>query len=153
MSLNSLTAKNINYLQGQFPSSTVAILKEHLKDAYIFVLIYLPQEDSRKKYRRLLYQIKDPMYITVYWYKNPLNMQPNEIPYIIKREHRKFVTLWFDLLIQLENSPFVISAFQFISNRLKYKKHTRFIAVHQDYLMVEDHKIPMQFNLSVNLFL
>lgn len=149
----SFTAKSIVYLQRQFPEQVTSILKEHLQDAYIFVLMYLPEEETRKRYRRLNRVISDPLFLTVYWYKNPLNLQPQETPYVVKREHRSFVTLWFDLLIQLEACPFTISALQTISNRLKYKKHCRFLVVHQDYLMIEDLVIPMFFNMAVNLFL
>lgn len=153
MSLDQLSSKHILYLQRQFPNELTNILKEHIQDAYIFVLIYLPQEESRKKYRKIIRNISDPWFVTVYWYKDPLNVQEGESKYIVKREHRNFVTLWFDLLIQLENSPMIISIYKNIIQQLKYKKHTRYIVVHESYLMIEDMKFPMHLNHAVNLFI
>lgn len=153
MSLDNLTSKNILYLQHQFPVEVTDLLKEHLQDCFIFVLIYLPHEESRKKFRKINSLISDPWFITVYWYRDPFTIQEGDFPYIIKREHRNFVLLWFDLLIQLENSPFVINIYRNIIKQLKYKKHTRYIVVHQSYLMIEDLKIPLHLNHAINLFI
>lgn len=153
MSLEQLTSKYILYLQRQFPEEITTILKEHIQDSFIFVLLYLPEEESRKRYRKITRTIADPWFITVYWFKDPLDVHEGESKYIIRREHRNFVMLWFDLLIQLENSSLVIKIYQDVLKQLKYRRHTRYIVVHERYLMIEDLQFPMNLNHAVNLFI
>jgi len=151
MSLLQLEPREIRYIIRQFPD-LYQILQHYISDCSIFVLFYLPDEHYRAQYRRLNKIICDSRYLTVYWYRDPTTILETESKYIVKRENRSFVTLWFDLLINLENSVYLSVMYQNVLKVLKFK-HTKFLVVHQSYVIVEDIKIPMHLNNAINLFL
>src|SRR5688572_6626308 len=108
MSLLKIDPRELKYILKQFDSKELHdILREYLFDCYIFVLFYLPDDNARKKYRTINKVICDSRFITVYWYKDPEILTEHDTPYILKRETRSFVRLWFDLLLHLENSVYL----------------------------------------------
>ena len=148
-----ISHKNIQYLCNGFSTTLKDLLKYYLDDCFIFVLIYLPEDESRKKFRKINKLICDSRYLTVYWFKDPQWLTDNEPKFIVKREYREFVILWFDLLLELEDSPMVVSLYNHILTFLHRKTHVQYIVIHQSYIIIENIKIPMHLNAAINLFL
>lgn len=149
---NSLYLYN-SYLKTRFPLSLQNTFQDILPDCWILILHFLPEESSRKKYRKITKLIADSNYITVYWYRDPLFIMDQMAPFILKRENRDFVKMWFQILESMEDSQYVKTIYHKILKHLSYKRHTRLIVIHNSYVQIENIKIHMHFNNAINLFL
>lgn len=123
------------------------------KEITTIILEYLPDQNViRSKRNNILRKISSKRHIMVIWYKNPFTLHDNEIPFRIKLECKSFVIMCFELLCDLEESSYIRVFYRYIIKLLKWN-HTRFIAIHNNYVMIENERLPLNVNNAISLWL
>lgn len=145
--------KHQKYILNQFDKET----KEALYNRFGFgisliILEHLPDTAQRKRYRKVNKVIADHNYITLYWFFEFPQMYPYPHQFMIKRLAKHFVIQWFQILFELEQSVWIKESYLEMVEWLRYKRHVRFLVIHNSYLLLENSRFPIYYR-HLNLFL